>query len=69
MIIIINTGHYTVPQVFFNSRLIGGYDELMKLDQLGSLHKLIQECLNDCDVDFPPPYRRPESKEFLKVID
>lgn len=38
-----------------------------KLNQLGQLDKLIHETIDGPNVDFPPPYRRPESKEFLKV--
>ena len=60
----LNTGRYTVPEIFINNQLIGGLEELENLDQLGQLDKLIQEAV---DTDFPPVYRRPESKEFLKV--
>ena len=56
-----------MPQVFFGDRLIGGCEELERLDELGELDQLIQQCVDDSDTDFPPPYRRPQSKEFLKV--
>jgi glutaredoxin 3 len=31
----------TVPQIFINSKLIGGYDHLFKLEQKGYLKKLL----------------------------
>lgn len=56
-----------MPEIFFNQTLIGGLDELEKLDQLGKLDSLIADCLSGPPHDFPPPFRRPEGKEFLKV--
>ena len=32
-----NTGWQTVPQIFIDGQLIGGYQELMELDQQGKL--------------------------------
>ena len=60
-------GRSSIPEIFFNDHLIGGYDELEKLDQEGKLDSLIRECLDSPSVDFPPPYRKPKSEEFLKV--
>ena len=56
-----------MPEIFFNDRLIGGLEELEQLDKEGKLDAQIQECLQGPDVDFPPPYRKPKSEEFLKV--
>ena len=36
-------GRLTVPQIFINSKYIGGYSELRTLEQEGSLDKLIAE--------------------------
>jgi glutaredoxin len=63
----IHVGRSSVPEVFFNRTLIGGLDELENLDQQGKLDGLITDCLSSPTVDFPPPFRRPEGKEFLKV--
>ena len=38
-----------------------------KLNQQGKLDGLITDCLTGPTVDFPPPFRQPEGKEFLKV--
>lgn len=65
--VITPTGRSSVPEIFFNNRLIGGLDELEQLDKEGKLDAQIQECLQGPDVDFPPPYRKPKSEEFLKV--
>ena len=35
------TKRRTVPQIFINQEPIGGYDDLIKLDQTGKLAKLI----------------------------
>ena len=56
-----------MPEIFFNDRLIGGYDDLEKLEEEGKLDSLIRECLEGPTVDFPPAYRKPKSEEFLKV--
>ena len=63
------TGRSSVPEIFFNDRLIGGFEELEQLDKEGKLDAQIQECLQGPSVDFPPPYRKPKSEEFLKVSD
>jgi glutaredoxin 3 len=36
-------GRRTVPQIFFGSRHIGGFDELYALDRAGALDKLLNE--------------------------
>ena len=53
--------------VFFNERLIGGSDDLQKLEAEGKLDQMIKECLESPDPDFPPPSRKPEGIEFVKV--
>ncbi len=63
-----STGRSSVPEIFFNDRLIGGLEELEQLDKEGKLDAQIRECLQGPDVDFPPPYRKPKSEEFLKVV-
>lgn len=35
------TGWKTVPQIFIGDEMIGGYQELTKLDQTGKLDKLL----------------------------
>ena len=35
------TGGYTVPQVVINDKVIGGFNELLQLNQSGKLKKLI----------------------------
>ncbi|MDO8461327.1 MAG: glutaredoxin domain-containing protein [Deltaproteobacteria bacterium] len=37
------TGFKTVPQIFFDYELIGGYEELSKLDEAGKLKKKLGE--------------------------
>jgi glutaredoxin 3 len=34
-------GRYTVPEIFINGRIIGGYDELKALDDAGRLDALL----------------------------
>jgi glutaredoxin 3 len=36
-------GRRTVPEVFINGRLVGGYDELHALDRSGELDKLLAQ--------------------------
>ena len=33
------SGFYTVPQIFFGEELIGGYEELARLDEKGLIEK------------------------------
>jgi GrxC family glutaredoxin len=35
------TGGTTVPQIIINNKSIGGFDQLLKLEQSGELNKLI----------------------------
>lgn len=35
------TGWMTFPQIFINDKLIGGYTDLVELDQKGELEKLL----------------------------
>tara|TARA_B100001029_G_C15060885_1_gene458368 strand:- start:3257 stop:3505 length:249 start_codon:yes stop_codon:yes gene_type:complete len=35
------TGGHTVPQIVINGTSVGGYDQLLKLDQLNKLDKLL----------------------------
>ena len=36
-------GRRTVPEIFINGRIIGGYDELKALDQAGELDPLLAQ--------------------------
>lgn len=36
------TGWKTVPQIFIGNEMIGGYQELTKLDQAGKLDKMLK---------------------------
>jgi glutaredoxin 3 len=36
-------GRRTVPEIFINGRIIGGYDELRALDQAGELDPLLAQ--------------------------
>lgn len=36
------TGRFTVPQIFIDDRLIGGYRELLELNQSGRLQELLR---------------------------
>ena len=36
------SGRYTVPQIWIDTRHIGGYDDLAGLEQQGRLNKLLQ---------------------------
>ena len=37
------TGAYTVPQIIINNKQIGGYNELLQLNQTGKLKELIKD--------------------------
>ncbi|MFZ3186168.1 MAG: glutaredoxin 3 [Pseudomonas sp.] len=41
---IAKTGRRTVPQIFIGERHIGGYDDLVKLDNAGELLPLLDAC-------------------------
>lgn len=67
MLFLLTSGRSKVPQIFFNEKLIGGYDTLKKLEDEGELDKLIKKALEECDPAFPPPLRKPSGQEFLEV--
>ena len=60
----------SVPQVFFNSRHVGGSEEVEKMEREGVLGDLVRECLEggSGEGEFPPPLRTPSSEEFLQVV-
>ena len=61
-------GKTSVPEVFFNSTLVGGADDLARLDGEGKLEGMIKECLEAADpAQFPPPLRTPKNEEYLQV--
>jgi glutaredoxin len=35
------TGHRTVPQIFINGKMIGGYQDLAALDMRGELERIL----------------------------
>lgn len=37
------TGWMTVPQIFINDKMIGGYDDLKALDEAGKLDQMLVE--------------------------
>ena len=37
------TGGHTVPQIIINNKVIGGFNELLQLNQAGQLKELIQD--------------------------
>ena len=62
------SGGTNVPQVFFNSTLVGGADDLTRLDEEGKLDGMINDCLLSPNLpDFPPPFRKPKSEEYIQV--
>lgn len=67
LLFLLTNGRSSVPQVFFNDKLIGGYDALQKLEDKGELDQLIKKALEESDPAFPPPLRKPSGEEFLKV--
>ena len=60
----------SVPQVFFNSRHVGGSEEVEKMEREGVLGDLVRECLEggSGEGEFPPPLRTPSSEELLQVV-
>ena len=67
VITLLYIGKSSVPQVFFNGRLIGGAEELQRLEDEGRLDAMITACSDAPDADFPPPLRLPKPAEFLEV--
>jgi glutaredoxin 3 len=41
--VVLAGGRRTVPEIFINGRIIGGYDELRALEAAGKLDKLLAE--------------------------
>ena len=37
------TGRYTVPQIIINNKPIGGFNELLQLNQSGGIKKLLSD--------------------------
>lgn len=62
-----DSGKTNPPLVFFNERLIGGSEDLQQLEAEGKLDQMVKECLESPDPDFPPPCRKPDGIEFVKV--
>lgn len=64
-----HSGHAGVPQVFFNSRHVGGIDEIEELERQGVLGDRLKECLEGEGEgeEFPPPLRTPSNEEYLQV--
>lgn len=67
LLFLLTNGRSKVPQIFFNEKLIGGYDTLQKLEDEGELDQLIKKALVERDPAFPPPLRKPSGQEFLEV--
>ena len=64
--ICIQPGRTSVPEIFFNDHLIGGSDDLQKLEDEGKLDHLLKECLDvqgreylpiACSLEFSPESR------------
>lgn len=56
-----------MPQLFFNGQLVGGWDDLNKLEEEGKLEAMLKEALSAPEVDFPPPLKKPSGEEFLQA--
>lgn len=62
------SGHAGVPQVFFNSRHVGGVEEIEEIEKQGVLGDRVKECLEGgSEEEFPPPLRTPSPEEYLQV--
>lgn len=54
--------------MFFNDKLIGGYEKLKQLETAGLLDGMIKDCLEDkAAINFPPELRTPKGSEFAEV--
>lgn len=64
-----HSGRSGVPQVFFNSRHVGGIDEIEEMEREGVLGDRVKECLEGGSEgeEFPPPLRTPSHEEYLQV--
>ena len=60
-------GDKSVPQVFFNSRHVGGWEEVERLEREGVLGERVRECLEGGSEEFPPPLWTPEPQELVQV--
>lgn len=56
-----------MPQVFFNSRHVGGAKEVERLEREGVLGERVRECGEGGSEGFPPPLRTPTDEEFVQV--
>ena len=58
-----------MPQVFFNSRHVGGSEEVERMKSEGVLSESVRVCLEGGSEgeEFPPPLRTPEPKEYVEV--
>ena len=63
-----------MPQVFFNSRHVGGSEEVERMKSEGVLSEgVLSESVRVCleggseGEEFPPPLRTPEPKEYVEV--
>ena len=54
----------TVPEVWFNDKLIGGYQECIELNESGELDTLIEECLK---TEVPPAAPKPTYRDSKKI--
>lgn len=70
LLFLLANGHAGVPQVFFNSRHVGGIDEIEELERQGVLGDRLKECLEGEGEgeEFPPPLRTPSNEEYLQII-
>ena len=64
---VLSKGNAKVPQIFFNGQLIGGSDDLQRLEDEGQLEGMLKDALASPGADFPPPLKKPSGDEFLEV--
>ena len=57
-----------MPQVFFNSRHVGGREEVERWEREGVLGDRVRECLEGGSEEFPPPIWTPQPQEFVQVL-
>ncbi|XP_064382280.1 uncharacterized protein LOC135331148 [Halichondria panicea] len=64
------TGRRSVPQIFFNAKHIGGYDDMKKLHDEGKLEDLLKEVAStDVPADAPaPPPEDIDSEDNLELL-
>ena len=58
-----------MPQVFFDSRHVGGGGEVERMEGEGVLGDRVKECLEGGGEgeEFPPALRTPQPEEYVKV--